>query len=157
LLALESKPLRSQTTIFSVLITLETIRQLIQFVRAPRSFEASSKFNLIRRLEFERAYIQTCDSWQSKRLIDNKHTKISLPLWAYQGSESLGKNWSRMAEGGVGFSLPGTQESPEDQIPPAVPGTVLNMPVGAHQQAMAPGQPRPFGIMPQQNAFVGGM
>ncbi|KAG7672532.1 hypothetical protein KSW81_001494 [Nannochloris sp. 'desiccata'] len=59
-------------------------------------------------------------------------------------------------EGGLGFCLPGTQGSPEDQIPPAVPGTVLNMPIQAHQQAMAPGQPGTLGTMQQQNAFGGG-
>jgi hypothetical protein len=77
---------------------------------------------------------------------------------AYLGLESLGKVWLSMAgEGGLGFCLPGTQGSSEDQIPPAVPGTVLNMPIEAHQQASAPGQPGTLGTMSQQNAFRGGM
>jgi hypothetical protein len=58
---------------------------------------------------------------------------------------------------GLEFCLPGTQESPEDQIPPAVPGTVLNIPTEAQQQTMAPTQPGIVGTMPQQNANAGGM
>jgi hypothetical protein len=59
--------------------------------------------------------------------------------------------------GGQGFCLPGSQESPEDQIPAAVPGTVLHIPnTEAQQQPIPPKQPGTLGIMPQQHANAAG-
>ena len=71
--------------------------------------------------------------------------------------EKLGKSSVSMnGEGGLGFGLPGTLGSEEDQIPPAVPGTMMNLPTEVQQQPMNAGQPGTLGIMQQQNAHPGG-
>lgn len=60
-------------------------------------------------------------------------------------------------EGGLGFGFLGPQGSPEDQIPPAVPGTVLSVPSEAQQQHMSVAQPGQLGVMQQQFSNGGGM